>query len=172
MSLPSSMSSVRSRLSAPFRVCLFHLTCARPRRRSGGVCAGSQGSWPRKCSAVGDPGSASCRPLTCRYSRNGFLLIVYGFFARVAQPVEQPPCKRQVVRSNRDRGRQGICHVRLAGSGHKIFILVDRGSNPLRDAKSSVGSQVVASRCSVKKRSARKSVVRKPASKIGWHRNS
>lgn len=56
-------------------------------------------------------------------------------FARVAQLVEQPPCKRQVVRSNRDRGHQGICHVRLAGSGHKVFILVDRGSNPLRDAR-------------------------------------
>jgi hypothetical protein len=65
------------------------------------------------------------------------------FLARVAQSVEQPPCKRQVVRSNRDRGRQGICHVRLAGSGHKAFILVDRGSNPLRDANSSAGSQVV-----------------------------
>ena len=70
------------------------------------------------------------------------LLIVYRLFARVAQLVEQPPCKRQVVRSNRDRGHQGICHVRLAGSGHKVFILVDRGSNPLRDANSSAGSQV------------------------------
>ena len=30
-----------------------------------------------------------------------------------------------------------------SGSGHKIFILVDRGSNPLRDANSSAGSQVV-----------------------------
>lgn len=65
------------------------------------------------------------------------------YLARVAQPVEQPPCKRQVVRSNRDRGHQSNCHVRLAGSGHKVFIFVDRGSNPLRDANSSAGSQVV-----------------------------
>ena len=56
--------------------------------------------------------------------------------------VKQPPCKRRVVRSNRDRGRQGICHVRLAGSGHKVFILVDRGSNPLRDANFSAGGKV------------------------------
>jgi hypothetical protein len=137
VSLPGSMSSVRSRLSAPFRVCLLHVTCARPRRRSGGVCAGSRGSWPRKCSAVGDPVR-----LHAGRSHAG-TAEMDSVFARVAQPVEQPPCKRQVVRSNRDRGHQGICHVRLAGSGHKIFILVDRGSNPLRDANSIAGSQVI-----------------------------
>ena len=30
-----------------------------------------------------------------------------------------------------------------SGSGHKIFIRVDRGSNPLRDANSSAGGQVI-----------------------------
>jgi hypothetical protein len=42
--------------------------------------------------------------------------------------------KQLQVRVIATLGHQDIRHVRLAGSGHKIFILVDRGSNPLRDA--------------------------------------
>ena len=43
-----------------------------------------------------------------------------GFIALVAQPEEQPPCKRPVARSNRRRGHQ-TCRVRLAGPGRRTF---------------------------------------------------
>ena len=107
MSLPSPMSPVRGRLSAPFRVCLFHAACARSRRRSGGVCASSRGSLPRESSAVGDP-----------------------------------------VRLDAGRPHSGTAEMdsrylsrSSSGLGHKIFILVDRGSNPLRDAMFSSSSK-------------------------------
>ena len=111
MSLPSSMSSVRSRLSAPFRVCLCHAACARSRKRSGGACAADGGSWPsgKQCSGR---------------SRSGLM--------PAARMRVQPKWIYPDIR-----------HVRLAGSGHKIFILVDRGSNPLRDANSRAGSRCI-----------------------------
>lgn len=125
---PSKLNVVGS-LSAPFRVCLFHVTCARSRRRSGGVCAGSRGSWPRKCSAVGDPGSASCRPLTSRYSRNGF---------NSSRPCSSAGSSTFLVRKRSPVRYVARGSINLScsssGLGHKVFILVDRGSNPLHDA--------------------------------------
>jgi hypothetical protein len=41
--------------------------------------------------------------------------------ALVAQPAEQPPCKRQVARSNRRRGHHQTSRVRLDGRGHYSF---------------------------------------------------
>ena len=41
--------------------------------------------------------------------------------APVAQPVEQPPCKRQAARSSRRRGHHPPCRVRLVGRGHWAF---------------------------------------------------
>ena len=41
--------------------------------------------------------------------------------ALVAQQAEQPPCKRQAARSNRRRGRQSVCRVRLVGLGPRTF---------------------------------------------------
>lgn len=37
--------------------------------------------------------------------------------------VRQSPCKQQVGRSNRDRGRQGICHVRLVAQDTRFSFL-------------------------------------------------
>ena len=44
------------------------------------------------------------------------------------------PCKHQVIRSIRIGGSSPILSHSSSGQGHQVFILVDRGSNPLCDS--------------------------------------
>lgn len=55
----------------------------------------------------------------------------------------ETPVRLHAVRPHAGTAEMDYLSRSSSGSGHKIFILVDRGSNPLRDANCSAGGQVI-----------------------------